>query len=76
MSPYRALPRRGRRGEKLGRNLPPSPAKAVEPTQPHDLLARDAIKVASISNAADRTMTYRLAIRNLDEIGSYLNQLI
>jgi hypothetical protein len=43
--------------------------------RPPDMLAYDSVRVASISDAASRTTSYQVAVRNLDEIGTYLNEL-
>ncbi len=57
------------------RSLPPTRAAAAEPATPQDLLAYDSVKVASISDLAGRSTTFRMAIRNLDEIDAYLNAM-
>ena len=62
--------------EKIARkNTPPAQANPGIPDGPQDLLARDSVKVASISTLADRSMTYKVAINNLNDIDSYLNGL-
>ncbi len=57
------------------KNAPPAQSKPAEPVGPQDLLARDSVKVASISTLADRSMTYKVAMQNLNDIDSYLNDL-
>jgi len=59
-----------------GREPPAAPASPGRPAGPGDLLARDAIKVASISDLAGRSSTLRTAIRNLDDIQGYVDELI
>ena len=57
------------------KNTPPAQAKPAGPGTPQDLLARDSVTVASISTLADRSMTYKVAINNLNDIDNYLNEL-
>ncbi len=59
-----------------GREVPATPASPGRPAGPADLLARDAIKVASISDLASRSSTLHTAIRNLDDIQGYLDEMI
>jgi hypothetical protein len=59
-----------------GRHVAPADAGPREATRSADLLARDSIRVASISDLAGRSSTYRMAIRSLDDIEGYLGDLI
>ena len=59
-----------------GRHIPPAQAHQAGPAAPLEKAAYDSITVASISNTATRTLSFQLAIRNLDEIDSYLDDLV
>jgi len=56
-------------------NITPQ-AEGEGPGKPRDLLARDPVKVASVSDLASRSMSFRLAARTLDDIDTYLNELL
>jgi len=58
-----------------GRRIPPPHAGPGEAMRPVDLLARDSIRVASISVLAGRSSTYRIAMRSLEDIEGYLSNL-
>jgi hypothetical protein len=57
-----------------GTNFPP-PANISRPSTPVELALSDPDRVNSISHLANRSVSYTLALRNLDDVTSYLEEI-
>jgi len=57
-----------------GKNFHP-PATFSRPGAPTEMLSTDPDRVTTISHLANRSVSYKLALRNLGDVTSYLEEL-